>query len=406
MDNKTENIKPEIMMINIDWDRKCIVCKNSKREFILRDYVSYIDWKWVCNEIAGISISSNSKCGDKKRNKEASNILGMAPKRYAKMLNGAQYNLWINKEDPKMIDRLCKTKGGKVSGMKLLLYHKNKDMILSYKSDKLDNLLPIAMYFAKTTEDLKKEFGKKNWKRVCNNSFSRNKILCSLVYNPECELVRHLNDINIFPTTLLKKYSWKFNSFSKEVKERTVNILTENRALAKGNFEQIANTLRDTERMAKKLGKSGKKIRNLFNVSLKKLSEIHDQFSEEITAKKYSKNEIVCLKTCKLKAYEDNKYIANLITSPHDLQRQGREQHHCVASYLDLIYDGKYLVYDIKENRDEHPTISTLGVSICEHINSLTPITYRFSQHYKSCNQPVDGDLGAFSKALINKLNK
>ena len=382
-------MRDNIQKIEVDYKNKIIKCGNL---FTIDSYVPNLDWKYVSGK-CGVYINpfpkNNIVCGTKQNNKKVSDKLGIPPKKYANMLRGIQYKLWL-KDHKELIFKLCTFHSKNrhiIDRDKIKRFHQNIDLIEQFQNDGLDNLIPFTFSYKRTTKELKDELGKSLWKSLCKNSFTRNKLICERTFFEK----KRIDKLNKISSSILKN-----NKINHNISIATIwlnNFLTKERALStkKYDHEFLFNLANDTNRMSKRLNCN-------FNVnwSLKKLEQKHKEFTLLIEQDKYPDTFIKCLKDIKIKEYKNEKYVAKLIDTPYNIKKQGIEQKHCVASYVNEVCVGRYLVYDIKE---DDKTVSTLGIYNDDN-------KFKFSQQYGSCNSKVCEDLVDFAEDILIKLNK
>ncbi len=427
-------MKPKLQKIEINYDQKVIHWGDLHTQHF---YISKLNWKRISSTLG--YFHNLKRSGTKENNKDLTKKLGISPKKFAHMIKGAQYKLWIKgKED--LISKLCVSLGS-YSTSKIALLNKNWDVVQQYQKDGLDHLLPLAMYIGKTTKELKRLVGKSVWKSLCNNSFYRNKLVCSRL--GECSDVNYgyfkrLTIASKIPSSIYR-YQGVFT-----VDEGSLwasNILKKERRMCQPkSLDHLKYILYDTINMSRQLGAK-------FNPcwSHKTMVERHDKYSKMITAKQYPDEFISCLRDIPVKEYHHKGYTAKLLNTPLKIALQGRSQHHCVASYIRSVRDGEYLVYNVV-HRDTEDTISTLGVNVREgtewvgrvpigdilipsfesiegSINQKRKRSFTFSQHYKANNKPVNdmystligggkvtlgmkNSLESLAEELIKELNK
>lgn len=405
-------MRDNIQKIEVDYEKMIIKCGNL---FELDEYIEKIDWRFIslkCGLNKGISsnvvpyrINDKTKyrksTGTKEQNKQLTELLGLTPTYYSKLLRGAMFNLWI-KPHEEDIRKLCMShyrNNHRFIPSLVKKYYNNIDLINQYKNDNQYNLLPIAFYFNKNPYELKKEFGKSIWKSLHKNSFTRNLLISkSFFHNTiyEDSALEHI--VKLSPSLLCKRYVQydKSSSFLQ-------NFLKRERALTtkKYNVEHISIMAQDTYSMSLKLNKN-------FNVdwSLDKLQEKHEEYTKEIQKNRYPDTFIKSLKDITPKEFINSEYIAILLTTPYKINLQGKQQHHCVGSYIQRVQEGDYLVYDIQKNG---VTVSTLGLSkthFTERISIIKDKEWKINQHYGSCNSQVDEQSAIFANELLKEVNK
>lgn len=385
-------MKPKLQMIRVNEKDKTIYWGDLyKQETYIRD----LDYKKVKSIIG---------CYD---NKQATKKLGISPSKFARMVKGAQYRVYI-KDDHELISKLCMRREKNkwdFDGFLVQAFHKKKNLIKEYVNDGNINILPIGFNYRKNTKELKAEFPKKAWKELNKNSFSRNKLLAEhlSVYKKF-----YLNKVS---SCILKKSEVVHFLRNESSALWLDNYLRKNKILTKIKTQDmihLAGIASDTASMAERLGKKFK-----IDWTLDQLNKKHDEFTKLISINRYPDVFIDSLKNVKVKEFSDGNYTGILLDTPFKINSQGIDQHHCVGSYVDQVKSGNYLVYDIKENGK---TVSTLGVIINKNTDlysnrpldstALKNISYRYSQHYGFGNSHVSEELKEFGHKIVEELNR
>lgn len=321
--------------------------------------------------------------GGKKAYQEFNNTYGILPSNFKKVFNALMKKVWISPIE-KHVKRYAFTYAGKVASHVVEKIWENKTLIDQYEKDGNNHLVPFAVFYGKDTKTLKESFGKATWKRVCNQSMTRNSYIAQT-----CRLYVSVSNFVDLPSYVLKRgrnSGIEFDTYGKWVVESKVYSKTntyENR--------RWYNTCRDTRSMAVQLGKHFD-----FSWSKEKMLEKHEEFTRLINEKKYSKEPFVHLKDFKVKKLDYKGYEAILCDNAMDIHVEGKEMHHCVGSYASSVSNNTYLVFSV---RKEGKRSSTIGINVRDG-------KYVFSQHYGHCNSQVDcEDEKALCKMLIEKLN-
>ncbi len=415
-------MKPELCKIKIDKENLCIHWGDLHKQTYFK---KNLDWRYVAKtlgytkmiqpysrEIKGKRIYGQGT-GTKEQNQALTKKLGISPKKFAHMLKGAQYKLWVKgKED--LISKLC-VMFGHWSPDKLWLLNKNWDIISQYKDDSIDHLIPLAMYTSLGTKELKKKLGKSLWKSFCNNSFYRNKFIChnagalSLIkVDSEEYEIAYFNKYKLYndiPSSIFRYHNKDFKNISIDVALWGINILKKNKELThKDKLRYLCDIYNDTKRMSKQLSES-------FNPvwSEKRMKESHDRYTKLVQARNHPDNYIECLRDIPIKEYSSMGYTAKLLDTPRQISLQGQDQHHCVGSYVSNVKRGDYLVYDIKK---DDKTVSTLGINIIVANTVDLMMTeekeksFSYNQHYRKYDKPVSYNEDLFAKQVIYELNQ
>jgi len=118
------------------------------------------------------------------------------------------------------------------------------------------------------------------------------------------------------------------------------------------------------------------------NWSIKRIKREHAIGVKAIFDKKYGKDKFTLVEHYPSKIEDSGgEYKATLLDSPFKVALHGKDQHHCVGSYIDSIHREHYIVYKIEKG----DVITTLGIS-------LNPDRYNSSQHLGVCNATVDSE--------------
>jgi hypothetical protein len=245
--------------------------------------------------------------------------------------------------------------------------HKVLPYVNEAERDGLYNLIPIIVAFGASPQAIRSEIGRGAWRRVANNSVSRNVLFMNAIDRSNrlnrlsrAQSLLYLLDI---PSGVL----------------RWVHYFSEDEAIAahiaprkrREEFEQTRHLIIDTRRM---LGRN-------FNPrwSLARMREEHDNAAREALARRYPRTQFA-----DDWSFEDNGYTATLLTSQADIALEGQTQSHCVASYAQSAAAGQYAVFKI-DGKER----ATLGVQ-----NGLV------NQVYGACNNAVSDECRAFAKKV------
>lgn len=215
--------------------------------------------------------------------------------------------------------------------------------------DGLPHIVPLIVATRLSPHDLKTLVGKGAWKRLAANSFSRNKMLCHKLmqatrgeaYNQEFvgDLLALLNQ---FPTTVLsavsphshiqtietmyhhyRKWDGTLKAFVTKLHENFYNI-----------------TINDTLVMCHRFGRP-------FNPrwSEKRIQEEHDACNSLLLQETYSPECFLHLQNPHEVTHAE--YKVELLRSPYEIAMEGSLMRHCVASYVDRVGLGVYLIYKL-----------------------------------------------------------
>ena len=251
------------------------------------------------------------------------------------------------------------------------------------------HILPFVVFTGKTAEDLKKEYGKGLWKRLCKNSHYRNK------------LIEESNAVSVmvnYPTSVIKIVNrisgcGRINAeFKKELADwYTKHFKGKWTTLTHGDIIDIYNCVKDTKQMAEQLGYKFK-----LNMDYVSLKQLHDKYAKAIRDRQYSSEPFDWLKDIP-KQLNEGDYSIVLLDNPRSIREEGDIMKHCVASYTNVVADKKYLVFSVQK---DGVRTSTVGYT---RQNDMWII----HQHYGKCNKRVtDDDEISIVKRMFNELNK
>jgi hypothetical protein len=304
------------------------------------------------------------------------------------------YGLWwkVNVAPVKEYSKLFRTRRYDI--IKLRTVKKNKPLLDAAVADNQTHLLPIINATGKSAEELRKEFGKGVWKKLCGNTFHRNNVLVNAaVRHGDRELSNQITRNIDIPTTLVQA-----GYFSRHLPDESViQFLINSGKGYWGNRKELItlyNTARDTILQCDRLGTT-------FNPkwSIRRLKEEHDKNTQIELAKKYTKDTFPIFADKNYPSqFEHEGLVAHLLKSPYDMQMEGQKQKHCVAGYSRSVANGDYLVYSVRDK--EGNTLSTIGycANTKEH-------PWRIQQHCAACNQQPSDECKIVSCELMKKLN-
>lgn len=317
---------------------------------------------------------------------------GISPTKFKLIYNGILYK---NLYDPiqKWALQYCYSSGGRINFTKCYNLMMIKDDIEQMEKDGQDNIVPFRVYMGLLPSEMKNKFGKKLWKRLCANSRTKNKYIAKNFASMttgvlEVNAKALMNQLNSLPSTILKRESLG-NRRQYEVqlillKHYKVKDLTR----VRNNVYQQMYIINDTIRM---LYRKGEKYNE--NWSLRKWKERHDDLTKEMLAEKYSTSPFPHLSEMddQLKEITRNGLTARLLTSPNEIAMEGRQMRHCVASYVDRVEAGDYLIYSTGE--------TTLGL--------LFSGRWKVQQHFGFANSRtvVTEEYSDLASEIVSKLN-
>lgn len=312
--------------------------------------------------------------------KEFYKRFGATPSAVVKWINGHIFHAMVLPH--KHLSFLFKEKN--IQSESLFQVIENIDIVNQMMSDDQKNLIPIIQALSWVDVSKAREIiGKANWKKLCKNTAHRNKLISKqLMFSAGSGRVRNVIDelidldsgaldLKCAPTpdlsTWLKK---ECNITYKEMRKRS------------GEVRMLKTLWTDTQRMAQRQGRE-------FNPkwSMRRMQEEHDALSAAMNAAmvKYQRTipqEILDKNLSKdflITEWELNGVRASLLTTYDRICKEGKEMHHCVASYAEQSMGGRYFVVHI----DGDDEATTVGYHIIDEKRVV------LSQHHGKHNSVV-----------------
>lgn len=294
---------------------------------------------------------------------------------YAEMLGpkfnrrffGANYRLWIANKMTQRTGNMLRIEGKNWRNFDHNLVqkaHAALPYINEAERDGLYNLIPIVVAYGASPQAIRAEIGRGAWRRVANNSVTRNKLL--------------MNAIRRCGQTALPKLLEIPSGVMRGIHQADEDEIIAARITPKKRVREFLDTLnavRDTRRML---------LPNEFNPAwgYARIRHEHERATRAIMQRRYSNKKFAADWS-----FEENGYSGHLLTSQAEIATEGEVQHHCVASYARPAAMGQYAIFRI-EGRER----ATAGVA-----------DGRVSQVYGACNSPVSDACKAFSYTLATK---
>lgn len=331
-------------------------------------------------------------------NKEFTKKYGMTPTTFSKMHNKLVTDLWI---DPvrELSKRLCFDNSRRPKEYLMHKLHDNLPAIKQAQEDGIDNVIPLLMATGSSPEQLKKDLGKSLWKSLCKNSFTRNSHIAKLVMRLPHYYGNNLKLLNSFPSKYLKKGGRFYLDFTE------ASLWVVNNNLYDNTYDSpyrrhsgFIHLYGDTETMSKQLGKPFNKSWTLAQMERK-----HEEYTQLVNLRKFSPERLDSLEGIKVVEGSLNGYEYKLLDSRLLIANEGSEMRHCVASYIERVVSGRYLVYSITK---EGKRSSTLGIDIFQQ-DIGKPSKYLLNQHYGFANKCIeDENEKEVAELIIKELNK
>lgn len=328
---------------------------------------------------------------------------GIRATNVVKIARGIVYNE-VYKQFPEWY-KLCRTTSWAPAGHRFE-YLETEELLQQCRKDGIANIIPIVAYFKKSPQELKKALGETTWKKLCKNTYSRNRLL---FLRSDARLTPV--DWNVVPSTILKSrthftpevYSWLIRTQDIPLKNYSKDY----------NIQREASIYIDTQRMCIGAGETFNP-----NWSKRRMKEEHDRLSrmqQEIANRRQAERNAEYAKLLKVDFRElhkglevmefDSGVVAVPLVNMQQVQEEGSKMHHCVSSYASMCANGEYIVWHLTKGSVE----TTLGITV-QHENYIFAVSkdkYTLQQHYGFCNAAVeDADLKAAAKSVVKMLNE
>jgi hypothetical protein len=336
--------------------------------------------------------------------KEAGNILGCIPSKFAKMLRGAVYQTYVIPYKEWIFRFALQHMHKTIDATRLYLVIQHSKTLRQYEADGNKHLQAFALMFG-DAKCAKLALGQGVWRALCKNSRSRNDLLFNKTYSLAKSwgkqhdrefLTNIITELNTLPTTFLK------------TRERDLPLIMPPKGKAFSIFATLRKAFPDiTYKTMIKENKAYDAIRIIVDTlimaqgqerafdktwSLSRWHNEHNALELETTKKAYPSKPYPSMEKLPLEIKE-GRFTARLLNNAYDLFVEGQRQHHCVASYAYYVEQGLYAVYSITDGAE----VSTLGIPAQNsHLNF---------QHYSACNSAiVDIDRKEFGNTLHMKM--
>lgn len=343
---------------------------------------------------AAKTLLGNNKRFLKEKAKEFYEQHGVLATNVIKVARGILYNE-VYKQFPEWY-KLCRTTSWTPVGNRFE-YLETEELLQQCRKDGIANVIPIVAYFGKSPQELKKSLGEQAWKKLCKNSYSRNRLLF-LKSNHRVTPV----DWNAVPSTILKgRTHWMPEVYEWLIKTQKVPLKNYFRDY---NIRREAGIYIDTQRMCIGAGETFNP-----NWSKRRMKEEHDRLSrmqQEIANRMAAEYNVEYAKLLEKDFRElhkgletvhfDSGVVATPLVNMQQVQEEGSKMHHCVGSYASMCAKGEYLVWRLTRGDVE----TTLGIDVHQG-------KYSFNQHYGHCNAIVeDQDLKDAAESVVKMLNE
>ena len=352
---------------------------------------------------AAKDILGNNKRYLKEEAKKFNEQHGICATNVVKVARGIVYNE-VYKQFPEWY-RLCRTTSWTPMSH-MFKYLETEELLQQCRKDGIANIIPIVAYFKKSPQELKKALGETTWKKLCKNTYSRNRLLFMKSYARLTPV-----EWNAVPSTLLKSrmylepevYLWLIRTQDIPLKNYPKN----------SNIQREARIYIDTQLMCRDAGETFNP-----NWSKRRMKEEHDRLSrmqQEIANRRQAERNAEYAKLLKVdfrelhKGLEITEFDSGVVAVPlvnmQQVQEEGSKMHHCVGSYANMCAKGEYLVWHLTKGSVE----TTLGITT-QHENydiAMSGDKYNLQQHYGFCNAAVEEeDLKVAAKSVVKMLNE
>ncbi len=297
---------------------------------------------------------------------------------YAEMLGckfnwrffGTNYRLWIVSKMTQRTGNMLKYEGknwNRFDTDLVLKAHAVLPYVNEAERDRLYNLIPIIVAYGAGPQAIRAEIGRGAWRRIANNSVTRNKMIMNAVRRCGSENKTAIFKLLEIPSGVMREIH---NADEDEI--IAARISPRKQGLI---FRETLHTVRDTRRML---------LPNEFNPEwgLVRFRQEHECATQAVIQRRYSDK-----KFAGDWSFEEKGFSGRLLTSQSDIATEGAIQHHCVASYARQAAMGQYAVFRI-EGKERATAGAFKG---------------RIDQIYAACNSPVSDACKAFSYTIATK---
>lgn len=284
------------------------------------------------------------------------------------------------------------------------------------KKDGIENVIPVVVKFGMAPQELKKELGKSTWKKICKNSYTKNRLIFHSTKNLKNACFEDFVEV---PFTLAKssytywhKDIWKYmknsglpmKAFVKGKMYGYPDIAISSNKEQQQEAKKIVDIYMDTFRMSQHLNQP-------FNPewSVRRMHEEHErlmQMQRDILRKQEAAMNSMRFDTFqKLPVVEYNGVVATPLLTRAEVIAEGENMRHCVGGYASLCAQGTYVVYSLCKDGQR----TTLGISRHKttHEKANHAFNYILNQHYGRFNEQVkDSDFIETAKKVIQTLHK
>lgn len=295
-----------------------------------------------------------------------------------------------------VVSKMCYGRFG-LNVDKVAKLEENFEKVQLALSDKQLNMIPLVVSTGKSVKEIKDSCSKSVWKKLINNSFSRNKLLAHVISGRWLTNKEATKFVVNIPTSLLKHglvVDWAFQGTEVEETDWVIDVAKRGRYLGdKRKVVQLCHLVRDVKRMCRQQGIA-------FNIKWghKRMEEMHQELielnrqllSKRDQARQEQLERSIPYESFPLNSftYLDGRVEVTLLSSGNEVIEEGRVMRHCVGSYSDSCMQEQYAVFSLKSDSGR----STAGITKHEVrysaiTDSPNTLNWRVQQHYSYCNQ-------------------
>lgn len=376
--------------------------------------VDYIDDFGVRGELRNKPVTHyKTKISNHQYFKMLGDILGVSVKAALKHYNALAYKVFVARYDNLHIKKFCLEWQKKcINTGRLNRLEEVAPILDQVKKDGIYHVAPWVFSTGLNPNKLKESFGKGAWKKLCKNSFHRNKLITTARTNYRMTFQEKIA-VNAIPSTILQNHStetFEVMQWLTVHRKGKWGRKQENRTLARIVFDtkQMAEELQqpfslnwNEERMS---AEHDRLVRLRNNIWRQRQVQKDADFAKDFPY-------VEELKEKELDTFVIDGYTATLICNGPNLQDEGGFMEHCVGLYSSSCRNGNYLVYSICDADGNR--YSTLGINYSKHGDKSSWLQsewsddkYSFNQHYKKYNHKVDAQEAIdFASEIIKQLN-
>lgn len=294
--------------------------------------------------------------------------------RFNRRFQAANYWLWIGKRMSERTGNMLRRDGKNwhiYDDDLVLRANRVLPHIRRAECDNLYNLIPAIVVFGESPQSIRRRVGQGAWRRIANNSVTRNARIMRTVARMAG---RDEIDANCFVRLLDFPSGVLSGVWSIDEDERIAARITHMKRPIE--FRHTVDLIRDTRRM---LGKD-------FNPAwqYQRMSREHDAAVREMMSRRYSDKRFA-----PDWSFAGGGFQATLLTSKLEIATEGETQRHCAASYAHHAAHGRYALFRI-----EGVERATAGI---------VPGTGKLDQVYGVCNSQVSDACRQFAFALARE---